>query len=97
LEIDNIEDAFQKMIEVNRNYPTIEITVNFLLGDRLPPDHYRSLVELLRNRLDRFYSKGAVYLSPLRNGGKNRDLLRIFVKIKNLSQLPAYLYLIQRL
>ena len=85
------------MLEVNRSYPNIEITGNFLLGDRLPPDHYRSLIEILGNRLDRFYSKGAIYLSPLKAGGNNRELLRTFVKIKNLSRLPTYIYLIQRL
>ncbi len=97
LEISKIEDAFQMMLAVNRNYPNLEITVNFLLGDRLSPDHYHALVELIRNRLDRFYSKGAIYLSPLNTSRDNRKLLRKFVEIKNLSRLPTYLYLIQRL
>ena len=75
----------------------LEITANFLLGDRLPPDHVRSLIELIRNRLDRFYSKGAIYLSPLMHSRNHRELLRAFVEIKNLSRLPTYLYLAQRL
>ena len=97
LAIHKIEKAFQMMLEVNRSYPNIEITANFLLGDRLPPDHYRSLVELVRNRLDRFYGKGAIYLSPLNTSRNNREIVRTFVEIKNLSRLPTYLYLIQRL
>jgi hypothetical protein len=97
LEIHKIEDAFRMMLAVNRGYPNLEITANFLLGDRLPPVHYQALIELIRNRLDRYYSKGAVYLSPLNTSHDNRRLLRTFVEIKNLSRLPTYLYLIQRL
>ena len=97
LEIHKIEDAFRMMLAVNRSFPNLEITANFLLGDRLPPAHYQALIELIRNRLDRYYSKGAVYLSPLNTSHDNRRLLRTFVEIKNLSRLPTYLYLIQRL
>ena len=97
LEIPKIEDAFQMMLEVNRSYPNLEITGNFLMGDQLSPDHYRSVIDMARNRLDRYYSKGAIYLSPLKASRNNRRMLNIFVKIKNLSRLPAYIYLIQRL
>jgi len=97
LEIHKIEDAFQMMLDINRRYHNIEITANFLLGDQLAPDHYRSLIELVRSRLDRFYSKGALYLSPLNPGRNHRALIRKFVEIKNLSRLPTFLYLIQRL
>jgi hypothetical protein len=97
LEISQIEDAFQMMLAVNRSYPNLEITANFLLGDQLSADHYHSLVELIRNRLDRYYSKGAIYLSPLNTSRNRRKLMRRFIDIKNLSRLPTYLYLIQRL
>lgn len=60
-------------------------------------DHDRSLIELIHNGLDRFYSKGAIYLSPLIARRNRRELMRRFVKIKNRSRLPTYLYLIQRL
>ena len=92
-----IKDAFQKMLDVNRRYLNIEITANFLLGDRLAPAHYAALIELIRSCLDRFYSKGAIYLSPLNASHNRTALLRQFVEIKNKSRLPAYLYLIQRL
>jgi hypothetical protein len=97
LEITKIEDAFQMMLAINRSYHNLEITANFLLGDQLSPDHYRSLIDLVRNQLDRFYSKGALYLSPLNTSQNNRTLTRKFSDIKNLSRLPTYLYLIQRL
>jgi hypothetical protein len=85
------------MLDVNRNYHNIEITANFLIDDQFSPNHYRSLIELVRHRLDRFYSKGAIYLSPLNTRQNHRKLIPKFVEIKNLSRLPAYLYLIQRL
>ena len=95
--LNKIKDAFQKMLDVNRRYLNIEITANFLLGDRLAPDHYAALIDLIRSGLDRFYSKGGIYLSPL-NTSRNREaLLRRFVEIKSKSRLPTYLYLIQRL
>ena len=97
LELNTIKAAFQKMLEINRRYLTIEITANFLLGDRLGPDHYTALIELIRSCLDRFYSKGAIYLSPLNTSRNRASLLRRFVEIKNKSRLPTYLYLIQRL
>jgi hypothetical protein len=55
------------------------------------------LIELIRSGLDRFYSKGAIYLSPLNTSCNREVLLQRFVEIKNKSRLPAYLYLIQRL
>ncbi len=97
LESVKIKEAFQKMLGVNRRYLNIEITANFLLGDALGPDHYAALIELIRGCLDRFYSKGAVYLSPLNTSQNRASLLQQFVEIKNKSRLPAYLYLIQRL
>ncbi len=97
LDSKKIEAAFRMMLDINRRYPRIEITVNFVLGNGLPPGHYRSIIELVRNRLDGFYSKGGVYLSPLMSDHGCQELLKMFVKIKNLSRLPAYLYLIQRL
>lgn len=97
LETNKIKDGFHMMLDINRSYHHIEITANFLLGDQLSPDHYHSLIELVRGRLDRFYSKGALYLSPLNTSQHHRELMRKFVEIKNLSRLPTFLYLIQRL
>jgi hypothetical protein len=85
------------MLDVNRRYLNIEMTANFLLGDQLAPDHYDGLIELIRGCLVRFYSKGAIYLSPLNTSRNRAALLRWFLEIKNKSRLPTYLYLIQRL
>jgi len=92
-----IVDAFQKMLAINRTYLNIEITANFLIGNRLPSGHYRALTDMVRSQLDRFYSKGGIYLSPLNSSCNYRELLHTFGNIKNLSRLPTYLYLIQRL
>lgn len=97
LEISKVKDGFQKMLDINRRYLNIEITANFLMGDGFASDHYTALIELVRSRLDRFYSKGAIYLSPLITSRKNRELLRKFIEIKKLNRLPTFLYLIQRL
>jgi hypothetical protein len=97
LKTKHIEAAFGRMLTINRNHPNIEVTANFIMGDGLPPGHYRSIIELTRDRLNRFYSKGAIYLSPLMSNPGGQELQQTFMKIKNLSRLPVYLYLIQRL
>lgn len=97
LEISKIRDAFQKMLELNRDYANIEITANFLLGEQLSIDHHRSLSELLGSVPDCFGGKGAIYLSPLMDSPKRPALLQSFFNIKNISRLPVFIYLIQRL
>jgi len=97
LETWKIEAAFLKMIDINRSYFNIEVSANFLIGGRLSTGHYESVIELIRDRLDGYYSKGGIYLSPLDTAGSNQDLLRTFFELKSLSRLPTYLYLIQRL
>ncbi len=106
LDTSRIHEAFQKMLELNRDHAHIEITANFLLGERFSTDHNRSIAELLHSVPDALSKKGAIYLSPLMdnqkrpllmNDQKRRDLLRSFFEIKNMSRLPVYVYLIQRL
>jgi hypothetical protein len=90
-------EAFQKMIDVNAAYTNIEITGNFLMGESLLPKHYQSLAELLRNAPVSSNGKGAIYLSPIKDSPKKRELLPQFYEIQNQSQIPVYIYLIQRL
>jgi len=90
-------EAFQKMIDVNAAYTNIEITGNFLMGETLLPKHYQSLAELLRNAPVSSNGKGAIYLSPIKDSPKKRELLPQFYEIQNQSQIPVYIYLIQRL
>lgn len=92
-----IKAALERLLDVNRAYHKVEITANFLLGEQLADSHHQALLELLHGCLDRFYSKGAVYLSPLAGSGRKRQLQRTFLELKQFSRLPAYIYLIQRL
>lgn len=94
---DAAREAFRKMNAVNRQYENIEVTANFVMGNRLPKPHEAALTDLLRNGIDRTYSKGAVYISPLGEIRNRREILRRFFEIKNLSRLPVFIYLIQRL
>ncbi len=100
--VKSVREAFARMLAVNRKYEGIEITANFLFGGKLPPGHVPALVELIGNSLDRYYAKGAIYLSPLiqerpKDHAERRELVRRFYEVKSLSRLPTFLYLIQRL
>jgi len=94
---EKVKDAFVRMIDINKKYEQLEISVNFVLGEGLPSGHLPSLLELVRSGLNRFYSKGAVYLSPLIGSHTKGELLRQFYRVKTRSRLPVYIYLIQRL
>jgi hypothetical protein len=99
---ETVEEAFARMLDINRKYEKIEVTANFVFGGDLPSSHLPSLIELTRNRLDRFRHKGAIYLSPLTHRGiegreTRREMLRKFNQVKRLSRLPTFIYLIQRL
>jgi hypothetical protein len=97
LDVPRILSAFQKMLELNRDYPGIEITANFLLGEELSDDHHRSVTELLGGLPDEFRGRGAIYLSPLVTSHRRPDLLPTFFEMQQQSKLPTYIYLIQRL
>ena len=100
--VEQIHEAFNRMLEINEKYERIEVTSNFVYGDDLPSNHLPSFLELVKGGRGHFHDKGTLYLSPLirrENGkrGNNKDLLRRFYKVKGQSPLPTYLYLIQRL
>ena len=97
IDAERVRMAFQRMIAVNRQYPNVEITANFVLGDHLPESHEASLLSLLRNASDRYTSKGAIYLSPITGKGDSKQILKRFMALKNNSRLPTFAYLIQRL
>ncbi len=97
-----VEEAFERMLEINRTYPNIEVSANFVFGEHLPAGHLPSLVSLTREKLDRYWEKGGLYLSPLLNGAtpdgsEKREIVREFQEVKRHARLPAHLYLIQRL
>jgi tRNA A37 methylthiotransferase MiaB len=93
----HVSEAFHKMIEINRRYPGIEVTANFLLSEKFSQDHTHSLIELCNSTLSNKYNKGALYLSPLDIDRCSVELQNSFKTIKRSVNLPAYIYLIQRL
>jgi hypothetical protein len=102
--VEMIDEAFSRMLKINRRYEKIKVTANFIFGSDLPESHLNSFFELNGSRLDHFYSKGAIYFSPLINGmakdgraNGTRGILRKFNEAKILSHLPIFIYLIQRL
>ncbi len=97
-----VEEAFERMLEINGDYPNIEVSANFVCGGQLPSGHLSSLVSLTLEKLDRYWDKGALYLSPLLDrvplqGNEKRKLVRDFQEVKRRARLPTFLYLIQRL
>lgn len=97
LTAEKIQQAFFKMIEVNRKFEHLEITANFLLSPDLPERHHESILSLTRDSLDRVYSKGDIYLSPLNPESNKKIIQNQFTELKNQSRQPTHIYLIQRL
>ncbi len=92
-----VEEAFRRIQDINDRYPSIELTSNFIMDERLPENHYPSFLRLVRDSLTRTKPKGSVYLSPLRIGRPSRSIIFEFNRLKVLSRVPTYLYIIQRL
>lgn len=102
LSAQKVGEAFSRMGEINRRYEKIEVTANFVFGNDLPLTHFDSLFNLLGSQWAPSRNKGALYLSPLMGGGmkemeRRKELLRKFNHLKVESQLPAFIYLIQKL
>ncbi|MCD6586659.1 MAG: hypothetical protein J7K96_12945 [Desulfobacteraceae bacterium] len=89
--------AFHKMMKINKKYTKVEISANFLYGADLPETHMPSILDLTRNQLDHFHSKGTIYFSPLENIGSIQEVKNKFTEFKTLCRLPVFIYLIQRL
>jgi hypothetical protein len=92
-----VREGFEKMLETNATYKNIEITANFIIGDGLPANHYGSLKKLLQNTPLTHTRKGGIYLSPLKDSPRKRELLPLINDIRHQSKMPVYVYLIQRL
>lgn len=92
-----VEEAFFRIQEINGFYFNVEITANFLMEESLPSNHYPSFLRLVRDSFIRPKPKGGIYLSPLKFGSPSRQLLFDFSRLKLLSRLPTFLYIIQRL
>ena len=92
-----VQKAFNRMMAVNQTYSNIEVTANFVYGADLPETHLPSIIDLTRNHLDHFHSKGTIYISPLENIGSKEKMRHEFTEFKKLCRLSCYIYLIQRL
>ncbi|MEW5908322.1 MAG: radical SAM protein [Thermodesulfobacteriota bacterium] len=95
--VSHVKEAFSKLMDINRRYPHVEITANFVLGTDLSENHYESVLDMARNGIAHFYNKGAVYFSPLDPAASKIKLLRRFNEFKRLNRLPTFIYLVQRL
>jgi Radical SAM superfamily len=89
--------TFMKMLDINATYENIEVTANFVIGKGLSTQHYESLKKLLQTAAATSKRKGTIYLSPLQDSPKKRELLPMINELQKDSNLPVYVYLIQRL
>ena len=92
-----VREAFRRMQEINDRYQTIEITANFIMDGDLPANHYPAILELIRESQVHTKPKGSIYFSPLTFNQPSRARLFEFNRLKILSRLPTFLYIIQRL
>jgi radical SAM superfamily enzyme YgiQ (UPF0313 family) len=92
-----VQESFTRIQDINDRYSSIEITANFIMDDNLPESHYRKILELIREKLLHTKPKGSIYFSPLTFNQPSRSRLFEFNRLKIMSRLPTYLYIIQRL
>ncbi|GBF34810.1 radical SAM domain protein [Desulfocucumis palustris] len=97
LDESSVCEAFKRMLDINATYKNIEVTANFLIGKGLSDEHYQSLKTLLRDTSVAAQGKGTIYLSPLKDSPKKRELLPLINKLQEQSKMSVYIYLIQRL
>ena len=91
-----VQEAFWRSQDINDRFPFVEITANFLMDENLPDNHYKKILELIRERQVHVKPKGSIYFSPLTFDRPSRSRLFEFNRIKVQSRLPTYLYIIQR-
>jgi hypothetical protein len=94
---EDVRKAFCRMLVINRKYEHIEISANFILMDDAPPGHHLAFIDMMQYGLTRRYSKGALYLSPLKGFHDRKNIVKQFHDIRKGSMMPVYFYLIQRL
>lgn len=92
-----VGETFNRIQHINDQFTKTEISANFVLDEELPDSHLPAFLELVRESLPRVKSKGCVYLSPLKFGQPSRSRTFGFNRLKVLSRVPTYLYIIQRL
>lgn len=92
-----VESCFKRIQEINDRFSKTEITANFVFDDHLSENHIPSFLHLVRDSLKHVKSKGCIYLSPLKFGRPSRAQTFVFNRLKVLSRVPTFLYIIQRL
>jgi hypothetical protein len=92
-----VREAFARMQEINKRYNSIEVTANFIMDEDMPANHYPAIMELIREKQLHMRPKGSIYFSPLTFNQPSRARLFEFNRLKILSRLPTFLYIIQRL
>jgi len=93
----DVTAAFSKIQSINKRCSSVEVTANFVTDPELPDNHYRTMLELIRDQVGSPRDKGCIYLSQLRFDDPSRARLFDFYKLKRLSRLPLFMYTIQRL
>ena len=91
-----VQEAFWRSQDINDRFPLVEITANFLMDENLPENHYKKILQLIREEQIHVKPKGSIYFSPLTFDRPSRSRLFEFNRIKIQSRLPTYLYIIQR-
>jgi hypothetical protein len=91
-----VQEAFNFSQVINDRFPSIEVTANFIMDENLPENHYIKILELIREQQPHIKVKGSIYFSPLTFDQPSRSRLFEFNRIKIMSRLPTYLYIIQR-
>jgi hypothetical protein len=90
-------DAFKRIQSLNRAYANLEISVNLIMDENLPPAHYKEVEQLIRDTEVFQQAKGTVYFSPLTFNKPSRSRMFEFNRLKLMSRFPTFLYIIQRL
>jgi len=91
-----VEEAFHRSQAINDRFSSVEITANFIMDESLPDNHYIKILKLIREQQAHVKPKGSIYFSPLTFDQPSRRRLFEFNRIKIMSRLPTYLYIIQR-
>ena len=94
---DDVKQAFKRILEINKNFIDIEITMNLLIGSNLPVSHLNSIEDFMDKNIHRRQVKGCIYLSPLIGEKDIAFIKRTARSLKSKIKMPAYVYLIQRL
>ncbi len=93
--MEEVKYAIDKAIEINSQPGPLEISLNFLIGEQLPPSHMESLSSVLQSP-DRKLPKGTIYISPLIGSAQElRHIKRQILSLKARARWNVKLYLMQ--